>query len=97
MLTHTQTQTYPPHKHTVPGKWVNVFIPLSFTQMLISWNSCLGPIMHFKKSIFTARGILCRSGQWASLLTHILPPCTDIKAVGFIVRQLTWTLFTMGP
>lgn len=43
---------HPPHKHIVLGKWVNVFIPQSFIQMLISWNSCLGLIIHFKRASF---------------------------------------------
>lgn len=75
MLTHTCMHALP-HKHTVVGKWVNVFIPQSFTQMLISWNSSLGPIIRLNEQCFTL-GVLCRSGQPDGPLTHIRQSYAD--------------------
>lgn len=51
--------------HSGPGKsGLTCSSPQSATQMLISWNSCLGPIIRFKKkkkekSILTAAGVCC--------------------------------------
>lgn len=75
MLTLTLVHALP-HKRAVQGKWVNVFIPQSFIQMLILWNASLGLI---QKSNFIAQGFHCCSGQQDGPLTHILLSYTDCE------------------
>lgn len=66
------------HKRAVLRMWVNVFIPQSFKQMLISWNSYPVPILREKAQRFSCRRAC---GQRGVLLTHILQPHT--KAATF--------------
>lgn len=89
MLTHTCMHALP-HKHTVVGKWVNAFIPQSFTQMLISWNSSLGPIIRLNEQRCTL-GVLGRSGQPDGPLTHIRQSYADYLLV------CTLTPFSQTP
>lgn len=89
MLTRTCMHALP-HKHTGVGKWVNVFIPQSFTQMLISWNSSLGPIIRLNEQRCTL-GILSGAGQPDGPLTHIRQSYADYLLV------CTLTPFSQRP